>query len=206
MSQELLSNWWFKDEFGFPMVPPPEAGMVFCKAVMVCAKGDGELADSEREWALGAAAVHNLSQMHSRSFGPTRRMTTSRPSPQRTRWWTKRGGTRSFTSRIRAARADGRLADGEVAAISGWQGSRGVGPGGQRLDRAGGSRAEPQGPAPHPGPTEGSAGLSRPLPLVVLMLAEEACIGRVDEDLAGYFARRWGVAWRRFDEVDRENR
>jgi uncharacterized membrane protein YebE (DUF533 family) len=58
MSIDEASRWWFHHEFNFSAPPPPAANELMLKAILICANGDGHLADQEREWVIGLAAMH----------------------------------------------------------------------------------------------------------------------------------------------------
>ncbi|NER33755.1 MAG: hypothetical protein F6J93_06815 [Oscillatoria sp. SIO1A7] len=50
--------WMLKDVYGFKNLPPDGDYKAFIKAVLICAKGDGVLAQEERDWVVGRAAAY----------------------------------------------------------------------------------------------------------------------------------------------------
>ncbi|MFF4419001.1 hypothetical protein ACFYY8_41265 [Streptosporangium sp. NPDC001559] len=50
-------EWYFKQEYGFDAVPSADEMITYYKALLICVNGDGELAEQERDWVLGYAAV-----------------------------------------------------------------------------------------------------------------------------------------------------
>jgi uncharacterized tellurite resistance protein B-like protein len=55
----LGTLWLFKEHYGFSQVPPNIAYDAYLKSLLICAKGDGTLADEERDWVIGHAAAFN---------------------------------------------------------------------------------------------------------------------------------------------------
>lgn len=55
----LGTLWLFKEHYGFSQVPPDIAYDAYLKSLLICAKGDGTLADEERDWVIGHAAAFN---------------------------------------------------------------------------------------------------------------------------------------------------
>lgn len=60
MSYERAARWYWKDEWDFNSVPPEEADYKLLQAILICANGDGELAEAERDWVLGLGAMLNV--------------------------------------------------------------------------------------------------------------------------------------------------
>lgn len=57
MSVMLRRNWFFNETWNFSEPPPREADVFFGKAILVCAKGDGELSQPERDFIVGYFAT-----------------------------------------------------------------------------------------------------------------------------------------------------
>ena len=117
MSQEVASRWWLNSEFGFNDIPPAEAQVVLQRAIMVCAKGDGDLSQKERDWIVGFGAVCNLSGGDIeavRSYAADDDIASLVGSNPIVQQFGKRPG---LYFAIRAAKSDGDLAEGEVATI-----------------------------------------------------------------------------------------
>lgn len=51
--------WLFKEQFGFTQVPLDIGYEVYFKSLLICANGDGKLADKERDWVIGYAYAYN---------------------------------------------------------------------------------------------------------------------------------------------------
>lgn len=57
MSEMLRRNWFFTETWNFKQPPPQEADEFFGKAILMCAKGDGELSQPERDFIVGYFAT-----------------------------------------------------------------------------------------------------------------------------------------------------
>ena len=117
MSQELVSKWYLNSEFGFNQIPPAGPQKVLTKAILICAKGDGELSPTEREFALGFGAACNLGEGdldELRSYAADDDIASVVGSDPLVQQFGKRAG---LYFAIRSAQADGDLAEGEVATI-----------------------------------------------------------------------------------------
>ncbi|MGW2157956.1 hypothetical protein [Nonomuraea sp. NPDC001699] len=55
--QQLGGNWLLKAEADYDSAPSGTDYTAYAKAVMVCAKGDGEISAPERDWILGFFAA-----------------------------------------------------------------------------------------------------------------------------------------------------
>lgn len=51
-------TWLFKEKYTFDEVPSTESYRGYLKSLLICANGDGELTDTEREWVVGYAAAY----------------------------------------------------------------------------------------------------------------------------------------------------
>lgn len=51
--------WLFKEKCGFTQIPSNIAYESYFKAMLVCANGDGTLADEERDWVVGCAYAYD---------------------------------------------------------------------------------------------------------------------------------------------------
>ena len=117
MSQELTSRWWLNDAFGFHGIPPADAQIALQRAIMVCAKGDGELSQKELDWITGFGAACNLSVENLeelRSYPADEDIASvvgSHPMVEQL------GKRTVLYFAIRAAKSDGDLAEGEVTTI-----------------------------------------------------------------------------------------
>ena len=54
--------WLFKEKWGFKNVPEPLAYDSYLKALLICANGDNELSQPERDWVVGYAAAYDTSE------------------------------------------------------------------------------------------------------------------------------------------------
>lgn len=59
--RHTIAKWIFKQSRGFEELPPEDATIVYAKALLICANGDGELAPSERDWIIGLTAARGAS-------------------------------------------------------------------------------------------------------------------------------------------------
>ncbi len=59
--REIIAKWIFKQLRDFDNVPPKEAIIVYAKALLVCANGDGNLAPAEKDWIIGLTATRGAS-------------------------------------------------------------------------------------------------------------------------------------------------
>jgi uncharacterized tellurite resistance protein B-like protein len=59
--KQLGILWLLKEQFGFKQLPSDLdlAREVYCKALLICANGDGTLSDEERDWVIGYAYAYN---------------------------------------------------------------------------------------------------------------------------------------------------
>lgn len=55
----LGTLWLFKGQFGFSQIPPNVSYEAYFKSLLICANGDGTLADEERDWVIGYASAYN---------------------------------------------------------------------------------------------------------------------------------------------------
>ncbi|MBH8561320.1 hypothetical protein I8748_03865 [Nostoc sp. CENA67] len=51
--------WLFKERYGFKQLPSDLAYEAYLKALMICANGDGTLADEERDWIIGYGCAYD---------------------------------------------------------------------------------------------------------------------------------------------------
>ena len=49
--------WMMNEIYGIKTIPPDEDYETYVKATLICAKGDGVLAQEERDWVVGRAAT-----------------------------------------------------------------------------------------------------------------------------------------------------
>ncbi|AFZ27095.1 hypothetical protein Cylst_5048 [Cylindrospermum stagnale PCC 7417] len=56
---KLGTFWLFKEKFGFNQIPLDIAYEAYYKSLLICANGDGTLADEERDWVIGYAYAYN---------------------------------------------------------------------------------------------------------------------------------------------------
>ncbi len=52
-------SWLFKEQFGFSQIPANVSYEAYFKSLLICANGDGTLADAERDWVIGYASAYN---------------------------------------------------------------------------------------------------------------------------------------------------
>ncbi|BAZ49165.1 hypothetical protein NIES4103_17760 [Nostoc sp. NIES-4103] len=57
----LGTLWLFKERYGFKQLPSDLAYEAYLKALMICANGDGTLADEERDWVIGYGCAYDCS-------------------------------------------------------------------------------------------------------------------------------------------------
>ncbi len=57
MHPEIAARWVHKQLTGFEALPPEEAHLTYFKALITCARGDGELSARERDWIVGYCAA-----------------------------------------------------------------------------------------------------------------------------------------------------
>lgn len=51
---------WIKtDRYGITKTLPPETSVIWYKALLLCANGDGELSQPERDWVIGHATTYH---------------------------------------------------------------------------------------------------------------------------------------------------
>ena len=51
---------WIKTErYGITKILPPETSLIWYKALLLCANGDGELSQAERDWVIGHATTYH---------------------------------------------------------------------------------------------------------------------------------------------------
>lgn len=55
----LGTLWLFKERYGFKQLPSDLAYEAYLKALMICANGDGTLADEERDWVIGYGCAYD---------------------------------------------------------------------------------------------------------------------------------------------------
>ncbi len=119
MTLETASRWYFNTEWGFNSTPPEEAGVNLLRAISICAQGDGELSEAERQWIVGFGAIHNLSPsaldgvMAYEASDDIASVVESDPLVA------EFGRRATAYLAMRAARSDGELAPGEKVAIEG---------------------------------------------------------------------------------------
>lgn len=51
--------WLFKERYGFKQVPSDVAYEAYLKSLLICANGDGTLADAERDWIIGYGSAYD---------------------------------------------------------------------------------------------------------------------------------------------------
>jgi uncharacterized tellurite resistance protein B-like protein len=57
--EDLGISWLFQEQFGFSQIPLNQSYEAYFKSLLVCANGDGTLADAERGWVIGYASAYN---------------------------------------------------------------------------------------------------------------------------------------------------
>ena len=62
MSEVSRRNWFFKEIWDFKEPPPLIADEFFGKAIMICANGDGELTQEEKDWIVGYFATNGATE------------------------------------------------------------------------------------------------------------------------------------------------
>jgi len=56
-AHEVGGLWLLREMWDFPSGVPEEERLDYLKAIMTCARGDGELAEAERKWVIGYGAA-----------------------------------------------------------------------------------------------------------------------------------------------------
>ncbi|NEQ98064.1 MAG: hypothetical protein F6K30_15325 [Cyanothece sp. SIO2G6] len=113
---------WIKtDRYGITKTLPPETSLIWYKALLLCANGDGELSQAERDWVIGHATTYHPEMSESqieelRAYSGTgttddiEKLVFSDPLA-------KKGRYVLVYEAIQAAAADGEYSDGEKATI-----------------------------------------------------------------------------------------
>lgn len=123
---------WIKtDRYGITKTLPPETSVIWYKALLLCANGDGELSKPERDWVIGHATTYHPEMSESqidelRNFNGTgttediEKLVFSDPLA-------KKGRYVLVYEAIQASAADGDYSDGEKATIRKMAGKLGIG-------------------------------------------------------------------------------
>ncbi len=123
MSLEAL-RFVFRHFYGIKTMPEAGDHEAAMKAVMICAKGDGVLADEEKDWISGVSAMVGnpfYGLAHTYDAGePIEDVVAASP------WLSQFGGRMIVFEAIRAAAADGELHTKEVEMITRLAGAIGV--------------------------------------------------------------------------------
>ncbi|AOX03403.1 hypothetical protein BJP34_31715 [Moorena producens PAL-8-15-08-1] len=113
---------WIKTErYGITKTLPPETSVIWYKALLLCANGDGELTQAERDWVIGHATTYHPEMSESqidevRNYNGTgstddiEKLVFSDPLA-------KKGRYALVYEAIQASAADGEYSDGEKATI-----------------------------------------------------------------------------------------
>jgi len=56
----IIAKWAYKYFRDFDGVPPDSDKLTYAKALLICAKGDGELTAKERDWVIGFTALKGV--------------------------------------------------------------------------------------------------------------------------------------------------
>ncbi|MBP0017937.1 MAG: hypothetical protein J7647_10315 [Cyanobacteria bacterium SBLK] len=122
---------WIKtDRYGITKTLPPETSVIWYKALLLCANGDGELSQAERDWVIGHATTYhpemNESQIEElRNYNGTgttddiEKLVFSDPLA-------KKGRYVLVYEAIQASAADGEYSGGEKATIRKMAGKLGI--------------------------------------------------------------------------------
>jgi uncharacterized tellurite resistance protein B-like protein len=54
-------TWLFKEKYSFNQAPASEGYNEYLKSLLICANGDGELTQAERDWVIGYASAYGAS-------------------------------------------------------------------------------------------------------------------------------------------------
>jgi tellurite resistance protein len=112
----LAPRWEFRQHWNFGQVPPRLAVNDYMKALLICAKGDGEISAPEREWVVGYSAVMGGGQELAEELAVYQgeddlaELVSREPSVNASR------GALVYDA-LRACDADGELAPGELESI-----------------------------------------------------------------------------------------
>lgn len=122
---------WIKtDRYGITKTLPPETSVIWYKALLLCANGDGELSQPERDWVIGHATTYHPEMSESqidelRNYDGTgttddlEKLVFSDPLA-------KKGRYVLAYEAIQASAADGDYSDGEKATIRKMAGKLGI--------------------------------------------------------------------------------
>ncbi len=59
--RHTIAKWIFKESRGFDELPPEDSTIIYAKALLICASGDGEVAPAEKDWIMGLTAARGVS-------------------------------------------------------------------------------------------------------------------------------------------------
>lgn len=122
---------WIKTErYGITKTLPPETSVIWYKALLLCANGDGELTQAERDWVIGHATTYHPEMSESQidelknyngtgSTDDIEKLVFSDPLA-------KQGRYVLVYEAIQASAADGEYSDGEKATIRTMAGKLGI--------------------------------------------------------------------------------
>ena len=108
--------WLMKETLNFDSIPPAADYLNYGKALLICCKGDGDLADKERGWVIGYFSAFGcpddvLDELSSfDGEGSLADVVNSSPQMQMT-------SKAAIYDAVRACDADGELAKGEIDVI-----------------------------------------------------------------------------------------
>lgn len=61
-ARQIIAQWYFKQSRDFDTVPPESTTEIYGKALLICANGDGTLAQKERDHVIGVIAASGASE------------------------------------------------------------------------------------------------------------------------------------------------
>ncbi|MCX6023799.1 MAG: hypothetical protein NTZ05_19145 [Chloroflexi bacterium] len=116
--RDNIAAWMFNDIWGFDKRPPGEGNLPFGKAMLICAKGDGVLTQSERDWVLGYGAALDFSDAEIEELRNYQADEDIRDVLASSKL-TSRSDVKlaAIFEAARASNADGDLAEAEIAVI-----------------------------------------------------------------------------------------
>lgn len=128
MSYERAARWYWKEEWDFNSVPPEEADHKLLQAILICANGDGELAEAERDWVLGLGAMLNVADEKLDSLKAYSAADDLAQTVESDPLVEEFGRRATAYYAIRACQADGLIAPGERSTIEGMASQAGLAP------------------------------------------------------------------------------
>ncbi|HEX7277518.1 MAG TPA: hypothetical protein VF244_09110 [Acidimicrobiales bacterium] len=126
MSSDVALRWYWKDEWDFDTIPPDGPAHQLLQAILICAKGDGDLAGAERDWVVGLGAMHQVADDKLEALGSYGASDDLASTVEADPLVAEFGRRATAYFAIRASQADGDLDSGERATIEGMAAQAGL--------------------------------------------------------------------------------